>query len=803
MSLFKYSLICILFSSALNGQVDLINNRSLKLLFDGNYTEALKLVNQKERVLIGAIGNNNLKIFENYLLKAECYMQAALIENFKSATDSAQLYLAKYSSTETIYQAEIETNKCRYLHYHTIAIPAHDAGERAKSIYLRHKKDGDKIRAFLIYQALASANRNYGGQSHVVFPNFDTAFVLYNQHYKTPTYYLALLHRGLANAYIDKCRKIDDAFNSNYIPLAENHLNKSISILQQTHPNNLHDIAYLFALKGLLFYFTNNYQESSTNYIVAENKLGVLRQRSKTNFLEHTSLYLTIHNWHNWTLDSLYKGHRSLADIKKRLIAYEGAEELFDNYAKNTVFQSNKSFREVYAISPYPALVELTYDYYQLTKDTSAKYKLLQLFEKSKSWSHLNDGIKINPEWKTQASAFDFVTGQEIKVQMQHKLTNKQAVVYYCEVAKLPIMIFYAAIVTKNGFDVIKLKNQYGETKKLFLDKIKIHKQNKSDFLNRYYRYYNLLFKDIESVLPKSINDICIIPTGSINKISFDVMLSDTIEKDYKKMPYLFSKYNFHYLQSWKLYNQSQKIVNYTKNNVFVSPTYHYKYFSDLPIIGAVTKKWCSRLNGSLLNTDGVSKQDILQNFETANIIHLNGHTQFSPKDEVCFKFKLHDDTLSNSNSVITSTDIANLKTNANLVVFTSCESGEENSPRSTAPVSMAHLFNYVGAKSVVYSSIKLDEKVTAKIADLFYENLTAGDEKHIALYKAKKQYLLECKTSDEAYPLFWSALCLTGDVRPLFESTTNYNYFWLILIPIVLGVTIILAPALKRRKQT
>lgn len=803
MSLFKYLLIFLLFRSSLYGQVDLVNNRNLNLLFDGNYSEAIKQFNQKERVLIGAIGDNNLKLFENYLLKAECYMQAALIENFKSANDSAQLYLNKYSPNETIYQAEIETNKCRYLHYHTIAVPAHDAGEKARSIYLRHKRDGDKIRAFLIYQSLASANRNYGEQKNVVFPNFDTALTLYNQYYKTPTYYLALLHRSLANACIDKCRKIDNAFDSNFITLAENHLNQAISILQQTHLKNLHDVAYLYALKGLLFYYTNNYKVSSANYIIAENKMALLKQKTNTDFLEHTSLYLTIHNWHNWTLDSLYKGKRSIKVLKERLLAYEDAEELFDRYAKHNVFKNNKSFREIYAISPYAALVELTYDYYEITKDTLAKYKLLQLFEKSKSWNYINEAISINSEWKSQTRIGDLKTGMAIKTQMQQTLTNEKAIICYYEVDKLPVINFYAAIITKNKFEVLKLKNKNHEGVEIFLNKIKLHEQNKIDYLNKFYRLYLLLFKNIENVLPNTIKDICIIPTGNINKISFDAMISDTTEKNYRKMPYLFNKYNFHYLQSWKLYQNSRKTIKSDDNSVFLSPTYHYKYFSDLPIIGNIIKKWCGRLNGTLLNTDISSKQKIIHSLETANIIHINGHTQFSLKDGVYFKFKLHDDTLNNSNQVITSTDIANLKTNADLVVFTSCESGEENLPRISYPISMAHLFNYSGAKSVIYSSVKLDEKTTAKVIDLFYENITNGDEKHTALYKAKKQYLHECKTSDEAYPLFWSALCLTGDVRPLFEATTNYDYLWFMLIPVGLCITILLSLSLGRRKQS
>ena len=103
---------------------------------------------------------------------------------------------------------------------------------------------------------------------------------------------------------------------------------------------------------------------------------------------------------------------------------------------------------------------------------------------------------------------------------------------------------------------------------------------------------------------------------------------------------------------------------------------------------------------------------------------------------------------------------------------------------------SFARAFIYAGAKSVLYSLFKADDKSTAFITNCFYENLLEGQSKDIALHNAKKKYLNQCQTSDEANPIYWAGLNILGNTNPVhLIIKSSYSYTVIMVISLIIGI--------------
>jgi CHAT domain-containing protein len=104
--------------------------------------------------------------------------------------------------------------------------------------------------------------------------------------------------------------------------------------------------------------------------------------------------------------------------------------------------------------------------------------------------------------------------------------------------------------------------------------------------------------------------------------------------------------------------------------------------------------------------------------------------------------------------------EIYNLKLNADLVVLSACQTGRGKLEKGEGILGFPRIFFYVGAKSVVLSLWKINDKSTSVFMDYFYYYLSQGNEKIQALRNAKLK-MLESKFN---HPFYWAAYILNGD---------------------------------------
>jgi CHAT domain-containing protein len=101
-------------------------------------------------------------------------------------------------------------------------------------------------------------------------------------------------------------------------------------------------------------------------------------------------------------------------------------------------------------------------------------------------------------------------------------------------------------------------------------------------------------------------------------------------------------------------------------------------------------------------------------------------------------------------------------------VVLSSCETGLGAVKPGAGIFSLSRDLMQAGAKTIVKSLWKVNEKSTLKLMTLFHNNLSSGQSVAEALRNAK----LELKTMPEfAHPFYWSGFVLEGNSDLVFKE--------------------------------
>ena len=112
--------------------------------------------------------------------------------------------------------------------------------------------------------------------------------------------------------------------------------------------------------------------------------------------------------------------------------------------------------------------------------------------------------------------------------------------------------------------------------------------------------------------------------------------------------------------------------------------------------------------------------------------------------------------------------EIYNLKLNADLVILSACQTGKGKLEQREGILGFPRIFFYIGAKSVVLSLWKINDKSTSIFMNYFYYYLFQGNEKAHALRLAK----LKMMESKFCHPFYWAAFVLNGD----FNSQVSFE---------------------------
>jgi hypothetical protein len=126
--------------------------------------------------------------------------------------------------------------------------------------------------------------------------------------------------------------------------------------------------------------------------------------------------------------------------------------------------------------------------------------------------------------------------------------------------------------------------------------------------------------------------------------------------------------------------------------------------------------------------------------------------------------------------------EVRGLKIDADLVSLAACESSNGKLIKGEGVKGMTEALINAGAKRVISSNWKIDEKTTSRILLDFYRNLSVGMRADSSLRLAKIKYLSEAVNTENS-PSFWGGLVLYGNP----EAIAIFNRTFSFVSPITL----------------
>ncbi|MCB0836465.1 MAG: CHAT domain-containing protein, partial [Bacteroidetes bacterium] len=313
------------------------------------------------------------------------------------------------------------------------------------------------------------------------------------------------------------------------------------------------------------------------------------------------------------------------------------------------------------------------------------------------------------------------------------------------------------------------------------------------------------LYKTLLYPITKLIENhhLIIIPDGFLNKLPFEILLSqDTEKRDWYSLPYLIRDFQIAYGYSSTLWWQSdkwrdeprlQRIVPDAKKFLGYAPK------TDLEHTRKEVHQVATLMRGKTRLGEGASKKHFLKEASRYGIIHLATHAYINDTLplESRLIFSMNESNNSQARSLfdhakhpddLYAWELYNLNLKAQMVVLSACESGTGYLQRAEGVMSLGRAFSYAGVPSIIASLWKVGDKSTSEMMVSFYQNLLLGKTKDESLRNAKMDYLKEHPS--EAHPYYWAPFIVMGDAGALISlSIFPTEFWWTILILIILGI--------------
>ncbi len=306
-------------------------------------------------------------------------------------------------------------------------------------------------------------------------------------------------------------------------------------------------------------------------------------------------------------------------------------------------------------------------------------------------------------------------------------------------------------------------------------------------FIQSGYRLFEMLIQPLAEKL-KAFDNLVIVPDGILNYLPFEVLLTDNITDpagtSFSDLPYMALKHSVSYAQSASVLfylSETDKISKPGQLYETDLVAFGDPYYGEAEEAGYQGTDGLSRLINSAEEVKGIaglfpegrSKVFIRnsateENFKTFNILsrchylHLATHGLMNDNNPELNSIVLAQDDDPVEDGLLQTSEIFNLKTNADLVVLSACQTGMGKMVRGEGVVGLTRAFMYAGAPSVMVSLWSVSDASTADLMKEFYRNIVVDDyTKSIALKKAKISMI---SSEQYAHPFYWAPFILVGN---------------------------------------
>lgn len=298
--------------------------------------------------------------------------------------------------------------------------------------------------------------------------------------------------------------------------------------------------------------------------------------------------------------------------------------------------------------------------------------------------------------------------------------------------------------------------------------------------VQNYTRSAQLLYnKLLAGVKPKLSKNLIIVPGGVLGYVPFEALLTNAPGRNgvFHSYPFLLKEHQISYCYSATLLREmrDKKHQNPPKKSVLALAP----FFQDAPLallrdstltlqasgeeIERVAKNW----NGTPLYGQAASLDTFRQLADQYNILHFSTHGKADDLEGDYAYLALGSTKSEEPFDKLYARDLYNLELNADLVVLSACETGIGKLRRGEGIISLARAFAAAGAKSLITSLWKVNDKKSKELMLNFYKHLQDGKPKDAAMQQAKLDFLAANQGGEGAYmhPFFWAGFIAIGDM--------------------------------------
>jgi len=366
--------------------------------------------------------------------------------------------------------------------------------------------------------------------------------------------------------------------------------------------------------------------------------------------------------------------------------------------------------------------------------------------------------------------------------QVRENLLDKQTAIIEYFVGSEELFIF---LVKKDDFKVHRLPISDGYEESLhnyagtFSDR-----DNQSIGIDLPKKFYGELIGPIKDKL-KNIKNLIIIPHGSLCYLPFEALIT---EKRDGNIPYLIEDFNIAYAPSASSLGDliEQKPSHESRKDLLAigDPVYKKETLTDK--IYNLFRECCpdfweddlSNLYYSGQEIEGISKffkkndqsvyvkdqatEDVFKTLPLRNykILHLATHGLLDINNPMRSSLVFNLDQDPREDGFLQVREIYQLKLDADLAILSACHTGRGKLEKGEGVLGLTRAFFYAGARSVLSSLWKIDDKASAVFMEYFYKFLKLGRNKAEALRLAKLK-MIKTKYRD---PFYWAPFIISGD---------------------------------------
>lgn len=273
--------------------------------------------------------------------------------------------------------------------------------------------------------------------------------------------------------------------------------------------------------------------------------------------------------------------------------------------------------------------------------------------------------------------------------------------------------------------------------------------------------YQSLLAATLANITAKRL---LLMVDGVLHNLPFEALLLDNPgNKPLGQWPYLHVAYPLNYAYSATIYAKQTKMAK-------SSPSGRRPILAMAPFAADNTpnaqtltysrdelKRIATCLRGQYLYGKGASSQLFMAEAANYSILHLSTHAAVNDKEgEPYIDF---------GDAKIYLPYLYGLSLSSDLVVLSACQTSLGELKRGEGVMSLTRGFTYAGARSLISSLWKVNDRATAQIFASFYQQLSTGKTKAEALHLAKSAYLQDKAIPDEEKsPYYWAGFIHYGD---------------------------------------